>query len=536
MTAPLWGKVLAVGLRDFMNRAQAKIDWFLETKQTNVDKLHFWRASIMTCEAAIEYAHRYARLAREKAAAEQKSDRKKELLEIADICEWVPENPARTFHEAVQCVHFIYMAKTLEQPTYSPVIGRADQFLWPYFKKDFESGSLTLERAAEILEYAIGHWGSHAFVANADFRENHQVNYMLNAINVGGVDRDGKDASNLLSYLLLHVSGLLLLSAPSFGLQWNKETPRWLMDKAIATNIKTKGGFPLFENGDHIVDFFVGEGVPIADARDWYTEGCVTPIVSNRIDHYGSEGAGSFNVAGMFDLALHNGVNPITGKKVGVETGDPRSFKTFEELYGAFKKQEEFIVGRIQWLAGVARHVNEQYLRFPFLSTLMADGCMEYGEDLMHPNPAYHTFLMTDRAIVDAADSLLAVKKLVFDEKALTMDELLSALDSNFEGERGEEIRQMCLAAPKFGNGIDEADLMVRDLGTFSAGVIRAFDNSPYPRFKISREGLSWHYFGGVGVGALPNGRKSGEPLNDGSISPMRGMDTCGPTRCCGRF
>jgi pyruvate-formate lyase len=530
VTAPLWSKVLAKGLRDFIDRAQAKIEWFIETKQTNIDKLYFWQASIIACEAAIAYARRYAKLAREMARKEKDPARKKELSKIAQACEWVPENPARTFHEAVQSVHFIYLSKSLEQPTYSPVIGRADQFLWPYFQKDFDSGNLTLERAAEILECAIGFWGSHTFVANADFRENHQVNYMLNIINVGGVDKDGRDASNLLSYLLLHVVGLLKLSAPSVGFQWHKGIPRWLMDKAIDTNIKTQGGTPLFENGDHVVERFVAEGISVEDARDWYTEGCVTPIVSNRIDHYGSEGIGSFNVAGILDVTLHNGVSAITGKKVGLDTGDPRAFKTFDELYNAFKKQHEFIVGRILWLGAIARKENEKYLRFPFLSTVMADGCMEYGEDLMTPNPAYHTFLMTDRALVDTADSLLAVKKLVFDDKKLTMDELMNAIDANFEGRRGEEIRRMCLAAPKFGNGVDEADLMVRDVGIFSASVIMSYDNSPYPRFKISREGLSWHYFGGLGVGALPNGRRSKEPLNDGSISPMRGMDTCGPT------
>ena len=530
VTAPLWGRVLETGLKDFIRRAQEKIDWFLETGQTEIDRLYFWQASIMTCEAAIEYAHRYAKLAREMAAKEESPGRKEELLEIARVCEWVPENPARNFHEALQSTHFIYMAKTLEQPTYSPVIGRGDQFLWPYFKKDFESGGLTLERAAELLGGAIGMWGSHTFVAAADFRENHQVNYMLNAINVGGVDRDGRDASNLLSYLVLHVVGLLQLSAPSVALQWHRDLPRWLMDKAIATNIKTKGGFPLFENGEHIVDCFVTEGMPLDVARDWYTEGCVTPVVSNRIDHYGAEGMGSFNVVGVLDVTLHNGVAPTTGKKTGLDTGDPRGFESFEQVYDAFKKQYEHMMNGCFRLSLIARKENERYVRFPFLSTVMADGCLEYGEDVMTPNPAYHTFLTTDRAIVDAADSLTAIKKLVFDEKKLTMAELLDAIDSNFAGKRGEEIRLLCLAAPKFGNGIDEADLMVRDVGRFSAGVIRSFDNSPYPRFKISREGLSWHFWAGLGVGALPNGRRSREALNDGSISPMRGVDTCGPT------
>lgn len=530
VTSPLWRKVLGKGLRAYINEAQEKLKWFTETNQENIDKFYFWQASIMACEAGIAYANRYAGLAREMAEKEQNPERAKELLEIARICERVPENPARTFHEAVQSVHFVYILKLFEHPSYAANIGRADQFLWPYFKKDFENGNLTLEHASEILEYAIGHWGTHVFVANADFKDNHQVNYGLNIINIGGVDKDGNDASNLLSYLILHVAGILQLSAPSVGFEWHKNSPRWLMDKAIETNIKVKGGCPIFENGDHVVERFTSMGEPLEDARDWYTEGCITPIILNRIDHYGSEGIGSFNVVGILDVTLHNGLSAITGKRVGLETGDPLEFKTFEELYDAFRKQLQFIIYRMFWLAGIARKENERYIRFPFMSTIMADGCMEHGEDLMTPNPAYHTFLITDRANIDTSDSLIAVKKLVYDDKKLTMRELMDALDSNFYGLRGEEIRQMCLAAPKFGNDNDEADQMAHDVGKLSATVIQSYDNSPFPPFKISREGLSWHYFGGMGVGALPNGRKSMEPLNDGSLSPMRGMDTNGPT------
>jgi formate C-acetyltransferase len=154
---------------------------------------------------------------------------------------------------------------------------------------------------------------------------------------------------------------------------------------------------------------------------------------------------------------------------------------------------------------------------------------MEKGQDIIITD-ANHSYGISDRAIVDTADSLTAIRKLVYDEKKLTMDELMKALNTNFEGKRGEEIRQMCLAAPKFGNDIDEADLMVRDVGMFSGSVIMSYKNPFEVPCKISREGLSWHYFGGLGVGALPNGRKSKEPLNDGSISPMRGMDKLGPT------
>jgi len=155
---------------------------------------------------------------------------------------------------------------------------------------------------------------------------------------------------------------------------------------------------------------------------------------------------------------------------------------------------------------------------------------MDLGRDVLIPHPDYAMFGISDRAVIDVADSLTAVKKLVFDDKKLTMAELMDALDTNFEGSRGEEIRQMCLQAPKFGNDIDEADLMAKDVSAFSAGVIKSWDNAPFRNYMVAREGLAWHYYGGLGAGALPNGRKAFEPLNDGSASPMRGADTNGPT------
>jgi len=209
------------------------------------------------------------------------------------------------------------------------------------------------------------------------------------------------------------------------------------------------------------------------------------------------------------------------------EFGD--NFNTFEDLYEAFKKQTRYIVNRVLWLGTLAQSVEPQYLRFPFNSCITGPTCMEKGQDILITD-SDHSYGISDRAIVDTADSLTAIKKLVFDEKKLTMNEIMSALDTNFEDKRGEEIRQMCLAVPKFGNDIDEADLMVRDVGTFSGSVIMSYKNPFDVPCKISREGLSWHFFGGLGVGALADGRKSKEPLNDGSLSPMRGMDKLGPT------
>jgi pyruvate formate-lyase/glycerol dehydratase family glycyl radical enzyme len=525
----MWEKVLSKGMRGLIEEAEAGLQRFQEMKETDVNKLYFWQSAIIVCEAMINYARRYADLARHKAEDESNPERRNELIEIAGICERVPENPARTFHEAIQCMNFIIVARGLEA-MYPLLIGRIDQYLRPYFEKDLREGRLTLERAAELLGSALTLWGMKVVVpVGQTQQETHQFSYSINSVNIGGVDRNGKDASNALSYLFLHMIGLIRLSSPTVLLNWNAQTPRWLLLKALETNVKTKGGIPLFENSDHVVASFLNDGTPVEVARDWYGQGCVTPILPTKIDHNGSEGKGAVNVALLLDLTLHRGVSQITGKKVGIDVGDPRGFNTFKDLYEAFKKQYKYVVNRVLWLGTLAQSVESKYLRFPFNSCITGPGCMEKGQDILITD-ADHSYGISDRAIVDTADSLTAVKNLVFDKKKLTMDELLNALDTNFKGARGEEIRQMCLAAPKFGNDIDEADLMVRDVGKFSGSVIMSYINPFDVPCKISREGLSWHYFGGLGVGALPDGRKSKEPLNDGSISPMRGMDKLGPT------
>ena len=524
----MWEELFSRGFRGLISEAKQHLAEFRPYGETDMDKFYFWQAAIIVCEAVIDYARRYAELARTLAKQEADANRRAQLLAIADICEYVPENPPRTFHEALQFMNFVIVARDLENP-YPTLIARMDQYLWPFLERDLREGKITLAEAADLLANAILLWGMKVVIPVGTQLETHQFTYAINSINVGGVDRDGNDATNPLSYLILHVVGLLRLSSPTVAVNWHAGTPRSLLLKALETNFKTKGGIPLFMNSDHVVASFAADGIPLEEAREWYSQGCVTPILPTCIDHNGSEGRGALNVALILDLALHNGVAPVTGKKVGLETGDPRNFSSFEELYEAFRRQYEYVVSRVLWLGTVAQSVEPKYLRFPFNSCVAGPKCMEKGHDILITD-ANHSYGISDRAIVDTADSLLAIKKLVFEEKKLSMAELLEALDSNFAGARGGEIQRLCLAVPKFGNDIEEADLMVREVGIFSGNFLHSYKNPFGIPCKVSREGLSWHYFGGLGVGALPNGRKAKEPLNDGSISPMRGMDKNGPT------
>jgi formate C-acetyltransferase len=524
-----WHKILTVGLRGYIEECKGKIDRYLAEQGRDVDKIYFWRSAILSLETTIAHAKRYAALARSMAEAEADGAQRIRLLEIARVCERVPEHPAGSFHEALQSMQFCNLSKMLENPAQNNCHwGRADQYLYPFFKADLARG-VPLETMASQLADLIGRWGTQTFVAAETQRESHQINFGINNVMVGGLGRDGEDKSNELSYLFLHMIALLQLSSPTVGLRWNRKTPQWMMEKSIRTNMATKGGIPLFENDETVIPSYVRDGIPFEEAVEWGGLGCIYPCIPTRAEHYGAEGVAAFNLAGLLHLALHDGVD-VNGRQTGLKTGDPRGFASFEELYTAFIEQHRFLVHRVLWLGHVALGVQQKYLRLPLLSILGIEASMDLGQDLLVPHPDFAMFGISDRAIVDAADSLTAVKRMVYEDGILTMDELLDALDSDFVGARGEEIRQTCLRQPKYGNDDEEADAMVCRVNLDSAASIQSFDNAPYRQHMIAREGLAWHYYGGLGAGALPNGRKAFEALNDGSMSPMRMADKNGPT------
>jgi formate C-acetyltransferase len=419
------------------------------------------------------------------------------------------------------------VSKMLENPIQNNCHwGRADQYLYELFEADYRSG-VPLEQISSQLADVIGRWGTQTFVASSSQKESHQINFGINAVMLGGKDAQDKDTANELSYLFLHMVGLLKLSSPTVCLRWNNDTPDWLMRKAIRTNMATRGGIPLFENDEVVVESYVRDGIPREEAVEWHSLGCVYPALPTRAEHYGAEGVAAFNLAGLLHLTLHNG-RDINSELTGLETGDPREFKSFEELYEAFFAQHRRLSHRVFRLGAVARGVQPQYLRLPLLSVLGLDASLELGQDVLIPHPDYSLYGVSDRAIIDAADSLTAIKKLVFEDKTLTMTQLMEALDHNFEG--FDDVRALCLAAPKYGNADSYADSMVKAVSARSAAIVREYDNSPFRPLIVAREGLAWHYYGGLGAGALPDGRYALEPLDDGAASPMRGADTNGPT------
>ena len=527
-------EVFAIGLRGIMEKVQRKLDHAEQTGVKDPEQIWFWQSVLIVSEGLINFARRYAENARKLASEETDPMRRAELEEIAAACHNVPENPPRNFHEAVQAASFAELAKVLENGRIGDYCGRYDQCLYPYFKRDIEEGHITAERAADLIGGLITILGRREQCAQVLMREAVQTNKLSN-ITLSGLTRDGKDASNELTHLFLHMVGLLKYAEPHFSFVWHDGISRWAMMKAIDTNHKTGAGHPQFLNGDTATEYLVKRGVAIEDARDHGYLGCSYAHPKNQ--GYHCKAISYINLALLLDITLHNGVAPMTGKKIGLETGDSRNFKTFEELFAALDKQTEFTLKRFIHRNHIAHQTELNTWRVPLHSTF-ATGCIENGYDIMmggqFADPTEHPIWdVIDRGYVSAADALTAIKKLVYDEKKLTMDELLKALDSNFEGERGEEIRQMCLAVPKYGNDIDEADYMVRDLGKIIPRILES-EKTPFgSKYTIIRQGLTWHYYGGKGVSALPNGRKAGEPLADASLSPTQGADTNGPTAVC---
>jgi pyruvate-formate lyase len=522
---PMTQRLLTKGLRGIIKEAEAKIQRFKEEMRDahDVERLYFWQGVVIVCEALINLARRYSKLAAEMAKGEQNAERRRELKELAKVCERVPGNPPRTFHEAIQSITLAMLAIRLEMPTAAGTAGRLDQDLWPFFDRDIREGRITLEKAGELIGGLIAYLGTQIPVSEYFYIQMVQLSAQINVITVGGVDSDGSDACNELTYLILHMAGLLRSPEPHLGFGWNEGTPHWAMLKALDTNMKLNG-IPHFLNGKHVEEYWKKRGVPVEESRNWCNEGCVGCMPSAHL----VRGTGYLNTALVLDLALHNGIAPVTGKRIGPETGDPRTFETFEDLWDAYEKQYQFVVKRMLWVRYLGTSEEARYARQPFYSSLIPM-CVEREKDILIPEVSTHSELI-ERGLLDVADSLTAVKKLVYDDKRLSMNELMDALDSNFDGERGEEIRQMCLAAPKYGNDIDEADYMARKVGKFSARVMGKKRAPEGHGWGFYRNGVSWHYFGGQGVGALLNGRKALAPLYDGSLSPMAGADKRGPT------
>lgn len=496
--------------------------------ENNYDKLPFYKAVIIVCDAVNIFARRYAQLARTMAGKETKEERKKELLEIAETCEWVPANPARTFREAVQSQWFTQCFSRLELDIGGVVgNGRIDQYLYPYYKKDIKEGRITDDGVLELLECLwlnMAQYASRSGIGGAVTQAGGFPHF--EQTNIGGQTTDGKDASNELSYLILQSKKEFPLNYPDLSVRIHAQTPERFLLK-VCELIKEGTGFPKLLNDEEIIPLFLAQGAGLEEARDYSGVGCTEVKLLNRQTH--STGGVYLNLGALVEMALNDGrFKSIGDEPVGVRTGDARGFSTFDDVWKAFRLQAENVMKHVFIIQYIEDTVKPRCLASPQLSSLH-NLCMQEGKD-MNEGKIKGGFAVGNFSLVGlgtAIDSLVAIKKLVYDDKKITMSELLDALATNFKGK--EALRQMCLNAPKYGNNDPYADSIGLKIETIFAEMTSRYTTAYGGKLVLMHVPVIIHISQGKLVGATPNGRREGEALSEG-ISPSQGADTKGPT------
>jgi choline trimethylamine-lyase len=489
-----------------------------------LEKHHFYEAALITQRAVIRHAERYAELAESLADAETNEKRRHELKMIVEACRWVPANKPRTFYEAIQAIWMVYIALMIEGWGAGMSLGRPDQYLLPFYLHDIDTGIITREEAHELLCLLLIKLNS-AINLEEGFLASCFAGYpVMCGLTIGGVTPDGSDAVNDLSYLFLDAEEDIGLTSEDVVVRINKKNPESFAVRSfeVAKNLKGK---LKFVSDETTIQSMLYNGIPIAYARDYISTGCHNPTVP-----FCSHDIGGivFNYAMMMELALNDGKLRSNGMQVGPQTGDPRTFKSFEEVVEAFHRQYEAML-QVSFLY---RYQDMLLLATdtpcPLLSSFL-DSCLEKGVDIYNVGTyPYATHTTGLGGVADVGDSLAAIKKVVFDDRKITMETLIKALDNNFEG--FEEVRHLLQKAPKFGNDDDHVDLILKEVLARSCDYSRQFKTYKDRKCTTSSLTMTANIPFGAGMGATPDGRKAGEPLAEGGISPHQGRNISGAT------
>jgi formate C-acetyltransferase len=467
-------KVLQRGIGSIRREAEEKLaalDPFDIAAQ--VEKRPFLESVILVCDAVVGFARRYAGLARSMAASEPREERRSELLEIAEVCERVPEHPARTFHEAVQSQWFVQTVSRLEQAIGGVVSnGRIDQYLYPYYRKDIEEGRITEDDALVLLESIwIGMARSTDVYARRGQLTLTDGFAHWEATTIGGLTPDGSDATNELSYLMLRSKREFPLNYPDLSARIHSRTPDAFL-LAICETIQEGTGFPKLFFDEEIVPSLLAKGADVAEANDYCVTGCTEVKMVNRDTI--ATGCAWVNLGAILEMALRDGrIKSFGDDRVGVSTGDPRSFTCFENVWNAFRLQAENVMRHTFVQQFLADELKSDHIASPMFS-MLHDLCMADCKDI-HAGPiegGLYLGFFDIMGLGTVIDSLAAIRKLVFDEGKLKMEELLEAMEADFEG--CEAVRQMCLNAPKYGNNDPYADSIGRDIEVPSAATSRS--------------------------------------------------------------
>jgi len=519
-------KIYHKGMLDFIediHRSLAGLDFYNDPEA--YDKQEELRAMEIAARALIRFAERHAEKARQLATQSDDPQRKAELEQIAEICSWVPAHAPRNFWEALQYYWFVHLGVTIELNTWDSFCpGKLDHHLLPFYEKGLADGSLTRAKAEELLQCFWIKFNNQPAPPKVGVTAAESGTYTDFAqINLGGVKPDGSDGVNEVTYLLLDVIEEMRLLQPSSSIQVSKKNPDAFIQRA-GRIIRTGFGQPSVFNSDLIVQELVRQGKSVIDARCGGSSGCV------EVGAFGKENynlTGYFNLPKILELTLNNGVDPRSGKQIGIQSGDPTQFKTFEELFDAFCRQmNHFIDIKVRGNQVVER-LYANYMPAPFLS-LLIDDCILRGKDYHNGGARYNTTYIMGVGLGTMTDSLSAIKYHVFDQQNLSMRELLQLLRTNFQGNERKRL-MLVNRTPRYGNDDDYADSLMRMVFEAYYQAIEGRKNTKGGEYHINLLPTTVHvYFGSV-TGATPDGRKAGMPLSEG-ISPVQGADRRGPT------
>ena len=519
-------KVLQIGLNGIIEEAESKLEEIGNTIPPDyINQTDFLEAVLISLRAAINWARRYAEKARELSKEEKDEERGKQLEEIARVCQWVPANPPRTLQEAFQSFFFVHLiTHQIEYIRYG-CGARFDVLMNPFYKKDVEEGRITREEALELILRFRLKFEEFGQVYSPTVSALYGGVQTLQAILIGGVDSEGRDVTNEISYLVLDSVCEMPTLQPSIGLRVHDGTPKDLLLKAIDV-VRTGVGYPAFFNDKVLIPLLMKWGCPLEDARSYSVSACVYLDVPGkniirRVVSY-------FSLPKCLWWSLHQGIDPKSKEQYGAPTPDPATFTCIEDVIQAYLEQVRFFCVKQFALEDVLRSIYQEYLPCPFESALI-DGCIERGQDYRWwTYPARVPSHPVAVGTTNVADSLASIKKFAFDEKRISMEELIHVLDSNWEGH--EDLRQMMLAAPKFGNDDDYVDLLAREVHHRTEQVVEEFTDNCGAGYHLDGSGVSATYGMSLDTPATPDGRKDGGLFADATLSPEPGADFKGPT------
>ena len=511
------------GLDEIIKEINEELNQLRIFSTDDAQKRFFLEGSIIVLEGIKKLAYRYADLAAEMANSTEDPVRKAELLRIAESCRWVPANRPRNFYEAMQSFWFLQLVST---PTSTQNLGRFDQFMYPFYRSDKDRGQLSDEEVLALLcELRIKCMRPENIKISPQKRMQHGGFAKWRVMTIGGVTPDGKDATNELTYLVLDAANRVRTPHHSIAIRVHEGTPMTLLVKALDV-VKTGIGMPSFASDRSYIEYFLSAGVPLEEARRYHIVGCLDPAIPGKV----SALAGMFFVVPkVLEIFLHSGVDPRTGLEAGPFEINLEDLQTYDQFLEAFKQYLAYFIGLWTESLNIA---SEMHFYYYFVENMLMHDRIKIGKSFyQHPGVYPYDFCarMVPVGIMNVVDSLAAIKKLVFEDNKLELRVLVKALDANWNG--FEEMRKMCLSAPKYGNDDDYADEVAKDLFKFIISEESKYRGINGGRvLGIGGASITSMWPGGAVTGATPDGRPAGEVVADGTVSPVQGRDSRGPT------